>query len=423
MNSHTAAMPRADTELPEEVNSVADGLRAVAKRDGLTRAKLARAPALLSLVTESAPANQAEQARLVESLIRRHVNAVPSSRDHALLVAGLNLDGAAGKSIESRVTEVVAEIDRGSPDYLEAESAIGRFRYELLNELAWRLGGGGPLSTGHPSPSLPLALAERLLSQGRNAEAAARLRQLATGDPDGLTRREAWRTLAIHAYERGDYDMADDAFAKALRHPGTGTRGGKLAMAIDRYAVRLTNEEYYERALAVVEDALGVYFDGRWLWRRYGCVKWYANDLLGAYAALSVALERGYPRSRVFHARGQVLAELGRYDEAVEELSQALAAPRSDLSTAYAQSARAFARGMSVGLAPALNEFESAERTIPDSGWLHYWRALCLHRHGHLDEARVGMQRALASTTSPLNRCKREHATRFLAEPTPPEQM
>ena len=77
-----------------------------------------------------------------------------------------------------------------------------------------------------------------------------------------------------------------------------------------------------------------MFLEGRWLWRRYGCVKWYAGELLDAYAALTLALDLGYPASRVFHARGQVLAELGRYDDAIEELTEALRIPRSSLSAA-----------------------------------------------------------------------------------------
>ena len=68
----------------------------------------------------------------------------------------------------------------------------------------------------------------------------------------------------------------------ALRNVDGMHRGGQLAMAIDRYAKRLTEEEDYDRALAIVTKGLTVFLEGRWLWRRYGCVKWYAGELFDA---------------------------------------------------------------------------------------------------------------------------------------------
>jgi superkiller protein 3 len=165
-------------------------------------------------------------------------------------------------------------------------------------------------------------------------------------------------------------------------------------MAIDRCARRLTDEEQYERALALVDQALVKFIRGRWLWRRRGCVNWYAGDLLDAYASLTYALNLGYPASRVFHARGQVLAEMGRYRQAIDELEEALKVPRSELSVAQARSARAFAIGMNGDLTTALAAFRRAEQVTPDSGWLHYWRALCLIEHGQIDEAVTSVERA-----------------------------
>jgi tetratricopeptide (TPR) repeat protein len=227
-------------------------------------------------------------------------------------------------------------------------------------------------------------------------------------------RRDAWRLLATIAYERGDYDATEMAFTEALHYTEGTIRGGKLAMAVDRYARRLTDEEEYERALAIVNKALGAFFEGRWLWRRYGCIKWYACELLDAYAALTVALDLGYPASRVFHARGQVLAELGRYDAAIAELSEALRVPRSSISIAQAKSARALALGMAGDLKASLAEFDSASETIPESGWLWYWRALCLRHGGRSEEAVAALERSLIVDSPRLPNPRRNQALRLI---------
>jgi len=159
-----------------------------------------------------------------------------------------------------------------------------------------------------------------------------------------------------------------------------------------------------------------VVFESLWLWRRYGCIKWYAGELVDAYAALTMALDLGYSASRVFHARGQVLAELGRYDEAIEQLTEALRVPRSAVSQAEAISARAYAIGMSGSLEEALDGFREAEQVISFSSWLHYWRGLCFYHHGKPAEALMNLALAVGPDTASLNRPKRVNAERLILE-------
>jgi hypothetical protein len=69
---------------------------------------------------------------------------------------------------------------------------------------------------------------------------------------------------------------------------------------------------------------------------------------------------------------------------------------------------------MSGDLDAALAEFAVVEETIPDSGWLHFWRALCLYGDGAKQEAMSGLQRALSADSPRLNRPKREQANGLL---------
>lgn len=410
-------MPRKKPdELPPEVQEVVQALLKLARYDGITRSKVAEASPLLALVAQERPhATVAEQARVTEEAIRTHVNSVPNLQDRALLVAGLNLEGDGDSSaLEARITSLVYSGDNAWKWEIDSEGAVGRFRSKLLVELAWRLLGGAPTFARPRPPSSELDLAVRLRRQGDDTRAVTVLEGVTKRAGDKRDTQEAWCLLATIAYESGDYDAAEAAFSAALEL-AAGKRGGKLAMAIDRYARKLTDEEAYERAIAIVRRSLSVYFEGRWLWRRYGCIKWYSGDLLDAYSALTHALNIGYPASRIFHARGQVLAELGQYDRAIAELSEALRVPRSSLSIAVATSARAFAMGMSGELEPALTEFRQSEVVIPDSGWLHYWRALCLLEHGESDKAALSLRRALIATTPALNRPKRERAEELMA--------
>ena len=396
---------------------MATALLQLSYKDGMTRLKLVQSPVLLALAAKEAPnTTEAEHARLVERMIRRHVNSILNLQDRTLLIAGLNLEQEAAKSFESRINEAcIVSIGQDSAYYLEPETALGRFRYQLTLDLALRLLGGSPTYAMPRPPLDELELAGRLRRSHQVHSAIDVLKRLTESD-DQTDRRHAWRLLATIAYESGSFDEAEFAFDKALQNAVGMKRGGKLSVAIDRYARLLTDEEEYERALAIVERALKVTIGSLWLWRRYGCVKWYAGDLLGAYAALTTAQSHGYALSRLQHARGQVLAELGRYEEAIDELTQALMFPRSPVSRAQAFGARAFALGMSGPLERALEEFREAEQVIPHSNWLHYWRGLCFLRHDKPAEAAKNLVISLRPGTARLNKVKREHAQVLLSE-------
>lgn len=397
----------------QDVVALADALQAAAGREGLSMTSIVEQPTLLALgVDPAGRRNVAQQARAALERIRVAVDGYPNLLDGRILKAGLNLAGRSEKSYEKRI---LAEIEskRDSPEVIQGDSASRRFREKLILELAWRILGGVPVYSKPAPPPDDLALAERYLSQHRRSEARSVLRYATETSADRELRRDAWRRLAELAVGDEDFGAAEDAFRKALAESEPVGRGGKLAMAIDRYARRLTELEDYERAEAIVTRGLTVFFNGRWLWRRYGCIKWYAGEYPAAYASLTHALEIGYSASRVRHARGQVLAEMGRYSDAIDELHAALDYERSRESEGYARSALAFSLGMSGELGPALNEFSTAQQMVPQSSWLRYWRGLCYLHHDQPVEAKGDLEWAL-SADRPLNRPKRMNAEMLL---------
>jgi len=121
-------VPRKTTDVPAEAQEVADALLELSKKEGLTRLKITRLPALLAVTNKRLPlASAAERARVVEDLIRTHVNSIRGVRDRVLLSAGLNLEQEPIASLESRIA-TACEVTLGdkSPSFLEPESANGR---------------------------------------------------------------------------------------------------------------------------------------------------------------------------------------------------------------------------------------------------------------------------------------------------------
>jgi hypothetical protein len=217
---HNRGVPRQKTEeLPADVREVVEALRKVAGREGVTRTKLSSAPVLLALVAKRHPeATVAEKARDAEDLIRTHVNAMPNLRDRALLIAGLNIDGQGDpKSYEERIENIRDDVPGGFSTAAEGDGVIGRFRSQLLIELAWRLlGGAATFATPRP-PSSDLELVSRLRSQHQDHDAILVLERVANEAEASRDRRDAWRLLATMRYEGGDYVGADLAFGIAMQ--------------------------------------------------------------------------------------------------------------------------------------------------------------------------------------------------------------
>ena len=98
---NTSRVPRKTGDVPAEVEEVASALLALSHKEGLTRAKLTRSPPLLALTAKRLPeGSPAERARVLEDMIRTHVNSIRNLRDRLLLAAGLNLDQVADSPLE-----------------------------------------------------------------------------------------------------------------------------------------------------------------------------------------------------------------------------------------------------------------------------------------------------------------------------------
>ena len=251
-----------------------------------------------------------------------------------------------------------------------------------------------------------------LVDRSRHTEARDQLVGLVTRDglPAAIT-IDAHAMLAMYDLDAGDVDTGAEhmqtAIAAALRIGDTAWAN----LLTERLAQQLTRLEHYERAINLVSAALATQLTTTDLWRRLGVVRWYAGDLLGAYAVLTTALSLGHRRLHIIHARGQVLAELGAGVIAITELNEAVDGASSPLSRAYARSSRAWAIATTGDVDSALREFHIAEADCPHNAWLHYFRARCYDEYTADREAALSGYRAALRLDGPaLNQPKRVHA-------------
>lgn len=395
-------------QLPEDVKELVLELRKLSNRTGVNEIKLASSPRLLVLASQLHPeVSKAELIGAARALLERSVRATANPRDRILLQKGPNLAGSSIASLEERINNVWMGIDVSSPDYLEAESALDRLRYELFIQLAWRISGVRQWS---PAQSR-IELARRFQRQGRWRQGDDVLLIVVNGAEEPADEKlEAWRLLALSAWAGGRFQEVLANISNAVALCDQIEHVKKLLRTIDRLAVKFTDAEEYEMASELVSSALQSLPNNGFLWQRLGCIRWYSGDLIGSYSALTTALNEGEERSRVIHARGQVLAEMGKYQLAIVELNEALTTQRSAHSAAYLRSARAYAIGMSEDLEGSLREFAIAEEVIPRSAWLHYFKGLCYYHYEMKDEALASLRRSLESDALSLTRPKREIA-------------
>jgi tetratricopeptide (TPR) repeat protein len=258
-----------------------------------------------------------------------------------------------------------------------------------------------------------------LRSQGRNREAEEALRWAVrvTSDPGDLVR--AWEQLGQTLFDLGENDPAVEAFRCAVdTADGAGLRAGAVELRVF-LAGWLTHADHFTEALELVDAGLQVSPRDPALWLRRGKVLWYAHRFSDAHASLTAAEQHGEMRARVLHARGQVLAEWGVFEQAIEELDFVLARGRTPTSAAYARSGRAYALAHIGQFERALVEFTLAEDVTPHNSWLHYLRARCYDDVGDVARAVAGYSIAVAAQAPALNSPKREFALRrmeFYAE-------
>ena len=107
---NTSSVPRKPDDVPAEVEEVADALLTLSHKEGLTRAKLTKLPALLALTVKTLPEGSfSRQPRVAEDMIRTQVNSIRNIRDRVLLAAALNLDQVPDRAVQARLNKSIEE--------------------------------------------------------------------------------------------------------------------------------------------------------------------------------------------------------------------------------------------------------------------------------------------------------------------------
>jgi tetratricopeptide (TPR) repeat protein len=184
----------------------------------------------------------------------------------------------------------------------------------------------------------------------------------------------------------------------------------------------------YEEGIAFFTGYIERYSSDSAAFCERAAARWYAGELEEAIRDYSRALELKPNDILSLSGRGQVLAELGQSERAIQDLNLALetlqGSPVADPSWSkwYEQIEAFVHNGRGVALAAlgengsAMSEFEISIAKSPENAWVYYNRARVYDHSRNFGNARSDYQAALTKRSPALNPAKREHAQERLRE-------
>jgi hypothetical protein len=147
-----------------------------------------------------------------------------------------------------------------------------------------------------------------------------------------------------------------------------------------------------------------------------GIDAWYAGRDDEAIRHLTVVLRQDPSSSAALNGRGQILADTGAAQAAVADLDLLLALQPDRTTAAYARSARALALAELGRVDEARNDMIEALAATPDNAWAYLRRARIELLQQENVKATYSLQLALKKRDPPLTDAQRALATRLLAE-------
>ena len=131
---------------------------------------------------------------------------------------------------------------------------------------------------------------------------------------------------------------------------------------------------------------------------------------------MTIAIEKLDTDLWLYNSRGHVLAELGKYDEAIVDLKKVTPIAEDGPLKAYALNGLALALAGLGRYRQALENFKRSLRICPDNAWAYFNRALARERAGKRHRVAQDYELSLEKKDPPLPPRKRRKAERCLKE-------
>lgn len=177
--------------------------------------------------------------------------------------------------------------------------------------------------------------------------------------------------------------------------------------------VWLESQERYKEAIQVAEEIIVMAEDEPIGYRLRGWIRWYTEQHVEACEDYSRLLEMTPDEPDLLNSRGQILAEMGEWDSALDDLNSAVEMSReSGLNhvLAFALSGRAFTLAGLDRMDESTRDYEESVQLCPANSWVYYNRGIVMYQRGDQGQAKELLQTALEMNEPPLTKRKRERA-------------
>lgn len=224
------------------------------------------------------------------------------------------------------------------------------------------------------------------------------------------------------------YDKARDLLLRAIKQRDKIEDPAMVDYFLQVLVMTWLLTDKYEDAISFFSEYINHYRQDSAAHCGFAGALWYSGKLQEAIDAYSRALEVKPNHILSLSGRGQVLADLGESEKAMDDLNHALeeietARQVNAISTNWYEHLEAFTRnGRAVALAAmgknasAMHEFDLSIALSPENAWVYYNRARVYDVAGNREKAYLDFQTALAKDNPALNMIQRERAKTRLRE-------
>lgn len=239
-----------------------------------------------------------------------------------------------------------------------------------------------------------------------------------------------WQTGQLQA-KMNDFESARVSFLQLLDYRDELEAAGLLGLALMCLDGVWLPLERYDEMIEFFSSYIARFpHDAQGYFSRAGAF-WYSDRLERAIEDYSRALELTSTLTLARSGRGQVLAEMSKYQQAMDDFDVALPELKKHQDSATPEWAQFYReceaflhRGRGVALAGlglferAMEEFEESVSMQPANAWVYYSRAKIHEAQGNRDKALNDYQTALAKDNPSLTPIQRQRAQARLRELT-----
>lgn len=218
------------------------------------------------------------------------------------------------------------------------------------------------------------------------------------------------RAFAFAALGKTDraQEEADRLSAIAPELAGAAQRN---ALAANVY--RLVSQEAYDAALEAADKIVAEYSDESFGYRLRAHVRWEREEYVEANEDYTRVIDRDGPTSGCLSSRGQVRAELGEWQSALNDLNESVRLARQageSIILAYALNGRSLTFSGMEREPEAEQDFQESIQLCSTNPWAYYHRGIRKFNAHDFKEAKVMLELALEFNEPALSKRKKQRA-------------